>query len=61
MMLLDRRRRPCFCVLGERRCAPSISGEKEMARGASVDDLEVVDASVKNLTEAEKQLKMKLK
>jgi hypothetical protein len=45
-MLLDRLRRPCFWVLGDNRCGPSISGEKEMARGTSRDDLEVLDASV---------------
>jgi hypothetical protein len=43
-MLLDRRRRPCFWVLGDNRCGPSISEEKEMARGASREDLEVWDA-----------------
>lgn len=43
-MLLDRRRRPCFWVLGDNRCGPSISVEKEMARGASREDLEVWDA-----------------
>lgn len=46
MMLLDRRRRPCLWVLGDNRCGPSISGEKEMARGASREDLEVLDARV---------------
>lgn len=47
MILLDRRRRPCFWVLGDNRCGPSISGEKEMTRGASREDLEASVASVK--------------
>jgi hypothetical protein len=46
MMLLDRRRRPCLWVFGDNRCGPSISGEKEMARGTSREDLEVLDARV---------------
>ena len=52
MMLLDRRRRPCFWVLGDNRCGPSISGEKEMARGTSREDLEELDASVAALEKA---------
>lgn len=54
MMLLDRLRRPCFWVLGDNRCGPSISGEKEMARGTSREDLEVLDASV-NVREKDRQ------
>lgn len=46
MRLLDRRRRPCFWVLGDNRCGPSISGEKEMERGTNREDLEVSEASV---------------
>lgn len=46
MMLLDRRRRPCFWTVGDNRCGPSISGEKEMALGTSREDLEVSVASV---------------
>lgn len=46
MMLLDRRRRPCFWVVGDNRCGPSISGEKEMVLGTSREDLEVSVASV---------------
>lgn len=56
MMLLDRRRRPCFWVLGDNRRGPSISGEKEMARGTSREDLEGLDASVTAL-EREGELK----
>lgn len=50
MILLDRRRRPCFCVPGDNRCGPSISGEKEMALDASRDDLEVLVASLTVVT-----------
>lgn len=46
MMLLDRLRRPCLWVFGDNRCGPSISGEKEMARGTSREDLEVLGARV---------------
>lgn len=46
MRLLDRRRRPCFWVLGDNRCGPSISGGKEMVLGTSREDLEVSVASV---------------
>lgn len=46
MILLDRRRRPCFWVLGDNRCGPSISGENEMVLGTSREDLEASVASV---------------
>lgn len=46
MRLLDRRRRPCFWVLGDNRCGPSISGEKEMERGTNRDDFDESVASV---------------
>lgn len=46
MRLLERRRRPCFWVLGDSRCAPSISGANEMVRETSREDLGVSDASL---------------
>ena len=46
MRLLDRRRRPCFWVLGDNRCGPSISGEKEMERGTNREDFDESVASV---------------
>jgi len=46
MRLLERRRRPCFWVLGDSRCGPSISGANEMVRETNREDLEVSDASL---------------
>lgn len=46
MRLLERRRRPCFWVLGDSRCGPSISGANEMVRETNREDLGVSDASL---------------
>jgi hypothetical protein len=53
MRLLERRRRPCFWVLGDNRCGPSISWAKEMVLGTNREDLEVLVASVTGEGEVE--------